>query len=98
MKIQRKRTLCALLVGLLINVAIMEKNIGVAQKIKKNKAAIWSESSGYLPKGKQKLIHNTYTGRWDGGSRGKGYMYAYGLFMLIYGRKQLNNVNQLASK
>ena len=27
-----------------------------------------------------------WSGRWEGGSRGRGHMYTYGLFMLMYGR------------
>ena len=34
-------------------------------------------------------------GRWEGGSRGKGYMYTYGWFVLRFERKQQNSVKQL---
>ena len=33
-------------------------------------------------------------GRWEGGSKGRGYMYTYGWFMLRFDRKQ-NSVKQL---
>ena len=35
-------------------------------------------------------------GRWEGGSKGRGYMYIYGLFMLKFDRKQQNSVKQLS--
>ena len=31
-----------------------------------------------------------WNGRWEGGSRGKGHMYTYGWFMLMYGRNKYN--------
>ena len=34
-------------------------------------------------------------GRWEGGSKGRGYMYTYGSFMLRFDRKQQNSVKQL---
>ena len=36
---------------------------------------------------------------WDGegGSKGRGYMYTYGWFMLRFDRKQQNSVKQLSS-
>ena len=33
-------------------------------------------------------------GRWEGGSKGRGYMYTYGWFMLKFDRKQQNSVKQ----
>ena len=36
-------------------------------------------------------------GRWEGGSRRRGHMYTYDLFMLMYGRNQDNIVKQLSS-
>ena len=36
-------------------------------------------------------------GRWEGGSKGRGYMYTYGWFMLRFDRKQQNSVKQLSS-
>ena len=33
---------------------------------------------------------------WKGGSRGKGHVYIYGRFMLMYGRNQYNIVKQLS--
>ena len=36
-------------------------------------------------------------GRWEGGSRGRGRVYTYGRFMLMYGRNQHNVVKQLSS-
>ena len=35
-------------------------------------------------------------GKWEGGSKGKGYMYNYGRFMLRFERKQQNSVKQLS--
>ena len=35
-------------------------------------------------------------GMWEGGSKGRGYMYAYGWFMLKFGRKQQNSIKQLS--
>ena len=34
-------------------------------------------------------------GRWEGGSKGRGYMYTYGWFMLGFDREQQNSVNRL---
>ena len=34
--------------------------------------------------------------RWEGGSKGSGYMYTYGQFMLRFDRKQQNSVKQLS--
>ena len=36
-------------------------------------------------------------GRWEAGSRGRGYMYIYGWFMLLSGKNQHNIVKQLSS-
>ena len=35
-------------------------------------------------------------GRWEGGSKARGYMYAYGWFMLRFDRKQQNSVKQVS--
>ena len=35
-------------------------------------------------------------GRWDGGAKGREYMYTYGWFMLRFDRKQQNSVKQLS--
>ena len=34
-------------------------------------------------------------GMWVGGSKGRGYMYTYGWFILRFDRKQQNSVKQL---
>ena len=34
--------------------------------------------------------------RWDRGSKGRGYMCNYGLFMLRFDKKQQNSVKQLS--
>ena len=34
--------------------------------------------------------------RWEGGSKGRGYMYNYGGFMLRFDRKQQNSIKQLS--
>ena len=31
-------------------------------------------------------------GRWEGGSKGRGYMYTYGWFVLRFDRKQQNSI------
>ena len=33
---------------------------------------------------------------WEGGSKGRGYVYTYGRFMLRFDRKQHNSVKQLS--
>ena len=35
-------------------------------------------------------------GRWEGGSKGRGYMYTCGWFMLRFDRKQQNSIKQLS--
>ena len=35
-------------------------------------------------------------GRWEGGSKGRGYMYTYGSFRLRFDRKQQNSIKQLS--
>ena len=35
-------------------------------------------------------------GKWEGVSKGKGYMFTYGLFMLRFDRKQQNSIKQLS--
>ena len=35
-------------------------------------------------------------GRWEGGSKGRGYVYTYSLFMWRFERKQQNSVKQLS--
>ena len=37
-------------------------------------------------------------GRWEGASKGMGYMYTYGWFMLRFDRKQQNSINRLSFK
>ena len=37
-----------------------------------------------------------FWGQWEGVSGGRGHTYTYGLFMLIFGRKQHNSVKQLS--
>ena len=36
--------------------------------------------------------------KWEGTSRGRGYIYTYGWFMLRFDRKQQNSVKQLSLK
>ena len=38
-----------------------------------------------------------YDGEWEESSRGKGYMYIYGWFMLLNGRNQHNIIKQVSS-
>ena len=35
-------------------------------------------------------------GRWEAGSKRRGYMYTYGWFMLMFDRKQQNSVKKLS--
>ena len=35
-------------------------------------------------------------GKWEGGSKGRRYMYTYGWFMLRFDRKQQNSVKQFS--
>ena len=35
--------------------------------------------------------------RWEGGSKGRGYMYIYDQFIMRFDRKQQNSVKQLSS-
>ena len=42
------------------------------------------------------LYQPRWGGRWQGGSRGRGHMYTYGWFMLMFDRKQQNSVKQLS--
>ena len=37
-----------------------------------------------------------WAGRYEGGSKGSGYTYTYGRFMLRFNRKQQNSVKQLS--
>ena len=37
-------------------------------------------------------------GRWEGGSKGRGYMYTYGWLMLRFDKRQQNSVKQLSFK
>ena len=49
-----------------------------------------------LPQG---LYHSRglgWGGRWEGGSKGRGYMYTYDWFMLRFDRKQHSSVKQLS--
>ena len=43
----------------------------------------------YQPRGVE------WEGRREGGSKGRGYVYTYGLFMLRFDRKQQHSVKQL---
>ena len=55
---------------------------------------------------KKKLMNNRihvsfsvgWGGRREGGSKGRGYMYTYGYFMLRFDRKQQNSLKQLSFK
>ena len=38
-----------------------------------------------------------WAGRWEGGSKGRVYLYTYDWFMLRFDRKQQNSVKQLSS-
>ena len=37
-----------------------------------------------------------WDGRWEGGSKGRRYMYTYGCFMLRFDKEQQNSVKQLS--
>ena len=45
---------------------------------------------------KQGLCNNLEGWDGEGGSRGRGYMYTYGWFILMFDRKQQNSVKQLS--
>ena len=42
------------------------------------------------------LYQPRWGGRQEGGSKGRGYMYSYGWFMLRFDRRQQNSVKQLS--
>ena len=42
-------------------------------------------------------VEGEWSGMWEGGLRGRGNMYTYGSFMLIYGSNQHNIIKQLFS-
>ena len=44
----------------------------------------------YQPRGEE------WGGRWEGGSKGRGYMYTYSWFILKFDQKQQNTVKQLS--
>ena len=54
------------------------------------------EFAVWLRKLKQGLCINLEGWDWEGGSKGRGYMYIYGRFMLRFDRKQKNSVKQLS--
>ena len=45
--------------------------------------------SCYMTQRAEPALCNNLEG-WEGGSRGRGHMYTYGRFMLMYGRNQPN--------
>ena len=53
------------------------------------------EFAAWLRKLKQGLCINLEGWDGEGGSKGRGYMYTYGWFMLRFDRKQQNSVKQL---
>ena len=58
----------------------------------------WIASGSLLyDAGNSDLVPCDSLGRWEGGSRGRGHVYACGLLMLMYGRDQHNIVKQLSS-
>ena len=51
---------------------------------------------GNSNRGPVSIERGWWGGRWEGGSKGRGYMYTYGWFMLRFDRKQQNSVKQLS--
>ena len=71
----------------------METYITICKIDSQREFAVW------LRKLKQGLCINLEGGRggtWEGGSKGRGYMYTYGSFRLRFDRKQQNSIKQLS--
>ena len=72
----------------------METYITICNMENQQELAVW------LRKLKQGLFYQPRGVRWggrrEGGSKGKGYMYANGRFMLRFDRKQQNSIKQLS--
>ena len=68
----------------------METYITICKIDSQREFAVW------LRKLKQGLCINLEVWDGEGGSKGKGYMYTYGWFMLRFDRKQQNSVKQLS--
>ena len=71
----------------------MEIYITICKIDSQQEFAVW------LRKYKQGLCINLegwMEGRWKGSSKGREYVYTYGLFMLRFDRKQQNSVKQLS--
>ena len=52
---------------------------------------------GGAGRGAGQQVEGEWSGMWEGRLRGRGNMYTYGSFMLIYGSNQCNIVKQLFS-
>ena len=57
------------------------------------KTLMLGKIEGKRRRGQQRM---RWGGRWEGVSKGRGYMYTYGWFMLRFDRKQQNSVKQLS--
>ena len=68
----------------------METYITICKRDSQQEFAVW------LRKLKQGLCINLEGWDWEGGSKGRGYMYIYGRFMLRFDRKQQNSVKQFS--
>ena len=71
----------------------METHITICKIDSRQEFAVWlRKQTGalYQPRAVE------WGGRWEGGSKGRGYMYIYGWFMLRFGRKQQNSVKKLS--
>ena len=68
----------------------MEIYIAICKINSQQEFAVW------LRKLKQGLCINLEGWDWEGGSKGRGYMYIYGRFMLRFDRKEQNFVKQLS--
>ena len=68
----------------------METYITICKIDSQQEFAVW------LRKLKQGLCINLEGWGGEGGSKGRGYMYTYGRFMLRFDRKQQNSVKQLS--
>ena len=71
----------------------METHITICKIDSQQEFAVWLRNSNralYQPRGVG------WGGRWEGVSKGRGYVYTYGGVMLRFDRKQQNSVKQLS--
>ena len=72
----------------------METYITICKVDRQWEFAVWlrklKQGSLYQPR------EGGWGGRWEGGSKQRGYMYTYGCFVLRFDRKQQNSIKQLS--